>query len=120
MPLAIGILLAADPPPAKADANRELFFTGMLLVGALLILALVVAVAQRWYRRMTTEQSSAESLGSFRQSFERGELTEEEYKRILNRMGGAKLRSPARPSTPTHNPEPPPSEGQTPESPAAE
>ena len=115
-----GLLLAADPPAdAKGDPNIRMLWSGLLLVGALLIGALLISWIQRWHRRMTSD-TPAEGTGSFRDAFERGELTEEEYKRILNRMGGAKSPSPARPERTSPPMIRPTSEGRTPETPTAE
>ncbi len=113
-------LIAADPPaaPAKGDANMRLLWTGLLLVGALLVGAMLIAWIQRWQRRMSSN-SPVEGM-SFRELFERGELTEEEYKRILNRMGGAKSPSPARPEPAKPPMNSPTSDGRTPETPTAE
>ena len=115
------VLLAAEAPAdAKGDANLRLLYTGLLLVGGLLVAAVLIAWAQRWARRMTGDSTSDSGVGSFRESFERGELTEEEYKRILNRMGGAKSPSPARPERISPPMNSPTSDGRTPETPAAE
>jgi len=115
-----GFVLLAAEPAAKNDANLRLMYSGLLLVAVLLIGAIVVAWLQRWQRRTMSDSSPEEAFGSFRQALERGELTEEEYRRILNRMSGGKLRSPARPAPPPASPDRPPSEGRTPDAPTAE
>jgi hypothetical protein len=115
------VLLAADAPVApKQETNLRLLYSGLLLVGVLLIGALVIAWLQKWQRGTMSGSDQKEGLGSFRQALERGELTEEEYRRILNRMSGGKLRSPARPESPPASTDRPPSDGRTPESPTAE
>ena len=114
------MLLAADPQPSRDETNRQLWINSLLLIGALLVGALVIALVQRWYRRSNRDTTLSEGVGSFRQSYERGELTEEEYRRILTRMSGGKSRTPARPEPTPPSENTPPPEGQTPKSPAAE
>ena len=63
------------------------------LVGALLVGALAIYLADRWRKRqqaMATENEG--QLTNFRALFEKGELTQEEYDRIRHRLGQRILR----------------------------
>ena len=117
-----GFLLAAAAPAKAADddANMRLLGNGLLMVGALLIGAMLIAWAQRWRRSMIESPNTMDELASFRSSYERGELSEDEYRRIRARIGGAKLPTSARPEQTPESTDLPPSERRTPEPPAAE
>ena len=111
--------LAADP---VADHDRTLYWlgTGLLLVGALLVGALLLAWARRWHQGMSDADQPANMLSAFRSSYERGELSEDEYRRIRARLGGANAKISARPEPQPASPDRPPTEGRTPETPNAE
>src|SRR5205807_2092457 len=66
------------------EAPRQLLWPSLALIAALLLLALVVALIDRWRKprspaeRLTTQ----DQLAHFRTLYERGELSPEEYGRI--------------------------------------
>jgi hypothetical protein len=80
------------------------------LIGILLLGALAVYIADRWRKRQQAiSTESEEQLTSFRALFENGELTQEEYDRIRQRLGQRMLRRhPENVPTPPAPPEPPP------------
>ncbi|HEV3238654.1 MAG TPA: hypothetical protein VGZ25_16825 [Gemmataceae bacterium] len=87
------------------------------LIGILLVGALAIYIADLWRKRsraISTE--SEEQLTDFRALFEDGELTQEEYDRIRQRLGQCMMRkhpenipSPTPPDAPPSPPENPPS-----------
>jgi len=114
------VTIAADPVANRDDATMRLLGNGFLLVGALLLGAMLLAWAERWRRRMTEADRPADALAAFRSSYERGELSEDEYRRIRAKLGGANAKSSARPEPQPASPDRPPTEGRTPETPNAE
>jgi len=66
--------------------DRVLVATG-LLIGTLLLGALLLALIDRWRKRQMSDAThSSESLTSYRQLYENGELSQEEYDKIRARM----------------------------------
>ena len=113
------LLLVADEP--VGDRDQRLLWAGLLLVIGLLVAAVLIAIVDRWRRRMLeSDTSDLDALGSFRLSYERGELSETEYRAIKTRLAGAKPPTPARPERRPASPAGPPAEGRTPDPPAAE
>lgn len=85
------VLPPPPPPPGKANPflNPEFLVTVGSLVGALFLGAIVFSLVDRWRKRdatATSERDSIESLTSFRAMFDNGELTREEYDKILDRV----------------------------------
>ncbi len=78
----------------------------LLLIGALVAILLMGAAVISWLNRWRKKQLEAEddlteSVGSFRQMYESGELSKEEYERILQKTAeNAKKKwgTPSRPS----------------------
>lgn len=67
--------------------NTQLLWATVALVAALLIAAFLLAWANRWRRNYTRPPMSAgEQLTAFRLSYERGEMSEEEFKRIKEQL----------------------------------
>ena len=94
--------------------ERPEIIWGMLgIAAALLAGALVVYLVDRWRKRdAMRDRESATELSDFRQMYERGEITEEEYTRLRQKVAErVKKPAPAGPtsttpsvSTPTPNP----------------
>ncbi len=95
------------------------------LIAALLLGALIILLVQRWRKRAAREwTSSGEQLTSFRELYERGELSREEYARIRAKLGQrfrAELEAreeagppPAAPTPQSPPTEPPPETGRRP------
>jgi Short C-terminal domain len=99
---------------------------GLYLGGALLLGAVVLALLNRWRRRSAEDRlTPAEQLAQFRSLYERGLLSQDEFERLRNLLGGQIRRelgmTPAAgkagpqtgvtPTPPSANGEPPPSGG---------
>jgi hypothetical protein len=83
------------------------------LIGILLVGALAIYVADRWRKRSRAiSTDSEEQLTDFRSLFENGELTQEEYDRIRQRLGQRIMHK-----HPENIPSPPPSDPPQPSSP---
>src|SRR6187401_1409309 len=66
----------------------------LLLAGALLIGALVAACVRRWQRsNRPLSPSASEQLAEFRSLYEKGQISEEEYRRLRGVLGGEIRRS---------------------------
>lgn len=116
----IAALAAAGNPAIDAsDRSLRLLWAGFLLVATVLLGAVLLALADRWRRRMQSDfVTQADALAAFRLSYERGELSEAEFRRIQARLGGTK--PPARPAPPPDNPAANPTDGRTADNPAAD
>ncbi len=69
------------PPPSLLDP--QLLWATFALIATLLLGALVFAWLDRWRKRPQREiLTPADQLAAFRSSYERGELSQEEYQRI--------------------------------------
>jgi hypothetical protein len=102
---------------AMTKEERLFLWTGVLAV-VIIAGAMVIARVDRWRKRqMETGDETPAHIGSFREMFENGELSREEYDEVLRRMAAkaaakGKLVTPlpAPPQTPPANPESPPAE----------
>src|SRR4051812_572093 len=113
------VAVAGEPATDGADKNLRLLWAGFFLVAALLIGAIVLALADRWRRRMTDDfATTADALAAFRLSYERGELSEAEFRAVQARLSGAK--PPARPAQPQGDAAPPAPDGRTGDPPPAD
>jgi hypothetical protein len=94
----------------RQEANQRLLWAGLLLVAVLLIGAAILAWLDRWRKQMTDGPATGvDQINSFRLSYERGELSEDEYRRIQQRMTGKPKATPPEPapSEPKSTTEPP-------------
>lgn len=87
----ISILAVEPPPPPRANQQPFLSFEFWLAVGlliaVLLIGAVVLSFMDRWRKKqLLASQDPAEALTSFRTLYEQGELSEEEYQRVRDRV----------------------------------
>jgi hypothetical protein len=129
---------AARPPAWDLDRFLYVLGTTLLFVGAILVMALVIAWLNRWRKRQRDAGLSAgDQLAHFRALYERGELSPEEFARIRELLGERLRRemqvpvppqAPAGPGSPTAGeqeadivvaPDPPPAEPPAPGSPPA-
>jgi len=76
------------------------------LAVALLVGAFVVWSVDRWRKRSAAGGRSVDELTDFRGMYERGEITEEEYNKLRNKVA-QRVRPPASPATPTGPAAPP-------------
>lgn len=104
---------------AAAPAN-PLLQTDVLIGSGLLALTLIVGAAaimyaERWKKRAihSVDVQSADDLAEFRELFEKGEITEEEYDKIRQRTAQRMKHdlglAPASPPASSRRAEPPPS-----------
>jgi hypothetical protein len=109
------MVLSTVVPLLALSKEERLMLISSILVGVLLLGAVIISRLDRWRRRqMDALDDSAESAGSFRELYERGEITKGEYERVLQRVAeraGAKPKISAKPETPSEAPpSTPPSE----------
>ncbi len=99
-----------------AGWKYDLLTTGLILAGALLLAAVVIALASRWRRRSEKTLTPGEQLSHFRSLYERGEISAEEFQRLHALLGGQVARAaglsprPGTPKTPGDGKPPAPAE----------
>jgi hypothetical protein len=72
--------------PARG-MNLELMWATVALVGAVLIGVVVIVWVDRWRKRSLADmQAPADELGHYRELFDQGLLSAEEYERICRRL----------------------------------
>jgi len=105
-------VLTLGPWP-MANTGTPFLGPGLWFVGALLAGALVVALIRRWQRHQPNPTAS-DQLAHFRALYEKGQLTEEEFKRLRAVLSDELRRSlnlpnapPAAPNVPPETPDPP-------------
>ncbi len=107
-------LVQAPAPPAPVPAPRPaldygLLLTVLALAGVVAVGVLIITVANRWRRNLGQDDVTGDQMGSFRELYERGELSQDEYQRIKDRLGGQlrqELNLPGAPK-PDSPPQPP-------------
>jgi hypothetical protein len=88
------------------ELNMDLVWATAGFVGAVLVGVVVIVWVERWRKRPWTPLAPAEELERYRQLFERGELSADEYRKICDR-----LEYKNRMETRAANPAPSPTEG---------
>ena len=92
-----------------ADWRPPMLTAGLYLAVVLLTAAVILALLQRWRRRSADDRlSPADQLAQFRSLYEQGLLSQEEFERLRNLLGGeirrgtggARRRPQGRPSRP--------------------
>jgi hypothetical protein len=112
---AAATVMLADRSPAWT-MDRFLYFLGytLLFVGAILAGALVIVWLDRWRKRQSTQgMTTGDQLTHFRELYERGELSPEEFARVRDLLG-TRLRQEMQVPAPPAQPAP-----MAPDSPAA-
>lgn len=113
--------LFAQVPRAEKDPLRqpEVIWGTVALSLALFAGALIIWCVDRWRKRLTQNQPSADELSEYRLLLERGEITEEEYARLRSKVS-QRLRSqmgvPASTAGASEPPAPPADNGMPPPS----
>ena len=77
--------LALVPLLGLTKEERLILWTGVLL-GVLVIGAVFIARLDRWRKRQLEGADDPDPVMSFRELYERGELTKAEYDRVLRRV----------------------------------
>jgi hypothetical protein len=91
--------------------ERLFLWTGVLAV-VIIAGALVIARVDRWRKRqMEAGDETPTHIGSFREMFDNGEISREEYDEVLRRMAAkanakVKVVTPPPPASPSENPPP--------------
>ena len=100
-----------DPHPARPPSltDPQLLWAMAALIATLLLGALILAWLGRWRKRGDRDTlTPVDQLTAFRQSYDRGELSQQEYERIRTKLA-PKLRQQVNlPPKPAKAPEPPP------------
>jgi|ERR1051326_3311235 uncharacterized membrane protein len=109
-------LWAAFDPAGWWDvlSGRErLLFSSLALVFALLVGAFIIYLTDRWRRRDTTSTvgDANEQLASFRELYERGELSSDEFGRIREKLSGKLRQEMAKKASSEQAAQTPPSDG---------
>lgn len=110
---------ATTPKPGGVSGmvkDQDFIVWSLIFAGILLVAAVVFLFFDRWRKRPTGESARdvSLSLNSFKEMYERGELTEAEYERIKTKWAAKIKEKPgvptpaAVPPTPPPDPTPPP------------
>jgi len=60
----------------------EILLPALLLVGAILLAALILVLIKRWNTESTPRDTAHDQLALFRDMFQHGEMSKEEYQRV--------------------------------------
>jgi hypothetical protein len=91
-PAAAPVEVVGQPPAAprprldQSKARDEMLILSLWIALAVVVVGLVLAVLKYWFRTNVLSESPGNRLGSFREMLENGEITQEEYDRILAKM----------------------------------
>lgn len=100
------MLVLVVAPLFALTKQENLFLWSGVLIGVLLFGAWVISRLDRWRKRqMEAEDDSPGHVMSFREMYERGELSKEEYDRVLRRVAvraGGKPRPAVQSPGPSH------------------
>lgn len=102
-------LILAQAPAPRLGLDPELLWTLLALAGVVAVSGLILTVVNRWRKGLTQEDATGDQMASFRELYERGELSQDEYERIKGRLGQrlrSELNLPA-PGGPNNPPQPP-------------
>jgi hypothetical protein len=103
--------LLAESPQGDPLRQPEIIWGTVALMGALLLGAAVLHIVDRWRKKSETgSPDSTSALTDYRGMFERGEITEDEYIRLRDKVARqvkAPAKPPVAPQTPDANQLPP-------------
>ncbi len=78
----------------------DLVIYGTCLAGVLLAAAAVIEVVRRWRQRGEKNLTPSDQLAAFRALYNQGEISQEEFDRLRNALGGEIRRAAAPPPLP--------------------
>jgi hypothetical protein len=99
-----------DPPPVRPPSlsDPQLLWAIAALIATLLLGALILAWLGRWRKRGDQDAlTPIDQLTAFRQSYDRGELSQEEYERIRAKLAPQVRQQAKLPPKPAKAPDPP-------------
>lgn len=105
-------LILAQAPAPRPVLDPELLWTLLALAGVVAVGGLILAGVNRWRKGLAQEDATGDQMVSFRELYERGELSQDEYERIKGRLGQRlrtelNLPAPGGPDKPPRPPTPP-------------
>src|SRR5262245_42851457 len=101
------VLSWAVPPVLALSKDERLFIWIGVFAGVILVGAAILSRVDRWKKRqLETVDDTPEQVGSFREMYERGEISKEEYDRVLKRMAARAGIKPKPATTPARPVEP--------------
>jgi len=83
-----------------ARLRSPMLVPALLLAGALLLGALVIALVSRWRRAGADRLTPGEQLSRFRSLYEEGAISREEFERLRGLLGGQLYQSVVGPGRP--------------------
>jgi hypothetical protein len=96
----------------------DLVVYGTYLAGALLAAAAVIEAVRRWRQRGEKPLTPSDQLATYRALYNRGEISQEEFDRLRDALGGEIRRAaappPAAPASIPQNGQSPPTDGVRP------
>jgi hypothetical protein len=105
------LVLFAQAPPKRTEPflrRPEDWVVVGLLFGAMLAAAAAFWLVERWRKRTQVREHRGSELTDYREMYERGEITEEEYVRLRDRVARRVKNRPAPPAAaPAGEPGPP-------------
>jgi len=109
------VLSWAVPPVLALSKEERLFLWIGVFAGVILVGAAILSRVDRWKKRQLEDlDDTPEQIGSFRAMFERGEISKEEYDRVLRRMAERSGTKPKPATTAAGPAEPTPSATEVP------
>ncbi|HEY1375900.1 MAG TPA: SHOCT domain-containing protein [Gemmataceae bacterium] len=104
------------PPRPPSLTDPQLLWATFALIATLLLGAVIFAWLDRWRKRADRDVlTPADELAAFRQSYDRGELSQEEYERIRAKLAPkvrAQVNLPPKPARPAGDGGPSPTAGE--------
>jgi hypothetical protein len=114
----VGPALLAQAGRSDPFRQPEVIWGTAALGLALLVGAFAIWMVERWRKKSMTPTDALAELTDFRGMFERGEITQDEYARLREKVARRAKAAPAA-SPPTARAEEPPGGGDSPHSPNA-
>ncbi len=76
--------------PRTTGWEHPLFWASLPLIGILLLGALVIYLVDRWRKQTAppTDSAAADQLSHFRELYEKGQISREEYERVRALLAG--------------------------------